>query len=125
VQVEGFVENIALGLELVGVLVLVVGIIWSGIRYVLVVRADVTQSAYAHFRRTIARSILLSLELLVAADIVHTVATTPSFESLGVLGLLILIRTFLSIEMEMEIDGHWPWQRTQLGTGERASGDSA
>jgi uncharacterized membrane protein len=125
VQVEGFVDNVALGLELIGVLVLVVGIIWSGIRYVLVVRAEATQSAYAHFRRTIARSILLSLELLVAADIVHTVATTPSFESLGVLGLLILIRTFLSIEMEMEIDGHWPWQRTQLGTGERASGDSA
>jgi uncharacterized membrane protein len=125
VTFEEIAEQLAKALEIAGVFVLVAGILWSGIRYVLHVRGkDTTPSAYTHFRRSIGRSILLGLELLVAADIIHTVATTPTFESLGVLGLLIVIRTFLSIEIEMEIDGHWPWQRTKLGEGERASGET-
>jgi uncharacterized membrane protein len=122
-MIKEIAEQIALVLEVIGVLVLVTGIVLSGIRYVRQGRGeDTVPSAYTHFRRSIGRSILLGLELLVAADIIHTVATTPTFESLGVLGLLIVIRTFLSIEIEMEIDGHWPWQRTKLGEGERASG---
>ena len=122
---EEISEQVAKALEMAGVFVLVAGIVWSGIRYLLHSREKATTpSAYTHFRRSIGRSILLGLELLVAADIVHTVAATPTFESLGVLGLLILIRTFLSIEIEMEIDGHWPWQRTKLGAGERGSGDT-
>lgn len=117
-------ETIARVLEVIGVFVLVAGILWSGLGYLRHAREDRSPSAYTHFRRSIGRSILLGLELLVAADIVHTVAVAPTFESLGVLGLLILIRTFLSIEIEMEIDGHWPWQRSRLGEGGRASGES-
>lgn len=122
---ETFAEFIAKALELAGILVLMVGIVWTGIRYLRHIREATSTSGYERVRRSIGRSILLGLELLVAADIVHTVATPPTFESLGVLGLLILIRTFLSIEMEMEIDGHWPWQRAKQGSGERASGDTA
>ena len=57
------------------------------------------------------RAILLGLELLVAADIIGTVAITPSFESLGILALIVLIRTFLSFSLEVEIEGRWPWQK--------------
>lgn len=104
-------EAIAMTMEGFGIVVLVAGIVLAAIRYARVRRDAQTDSPYRHFRRGIGRSILLGLEILVAADIVHTVATTPTFESLGVLGLLIVIRTFLSIEIEMELEGRWPWQR--------------
>jgi hypothetical protein len=58
------------------------------------------------------RSILLGLEFLVAADIIRTVAVQPSLENVTVLGLIVLIRTFLSFSLEVEIDGRWPWRRS-------------
>jgi uncharacterized membrane protein len=64
----------------------------------------------AAFRRTLGRSILTGLELLVAADIIRTVAVEPTLQSVLVLGLIVLIRTFLSISLQVEIDGRWPWQ---------------
>jgi uncharacterized membrane protein len=67
--------------------------------------------AYEGFRANLGRGILLGLELLVAADIIGTVAVTPSFENLGVLAVIVLIRTFLSFSLEVEIEGRWPWQR--------------
>jgi uncharacterized membrane protein len=66
---------------------------------------------YGEYRRRLGRSILLGLELLVAADIIRTVALTPTFESVGVLALIVLIRTFLSWSLELEITGRWPWQK--------------
>lgn len=68
---------------------------------------------YHQYRTHLGRGILLGLELLVAADIIGTVAVKPTFESLGVLGLIVLIRTFLSFSLEVEINGHWPWQANQ------------
>lgn len=65
---------------------------------------------YTEFRRALGRSILLGLELLVAADIIRTVAITPTLESVAVLGGIVLIRTFLSFSLELEISGRWPWQ---------------
>ncbi|RLV55525.1 DUF1622 domain-containing protein [Aeromicrobium phragmitis] len=66
---------------------------------------------YRRFRRFLGRSILLGLELLVAADIIRTVAVTPTLESVAVLAGIVLIRTFLSWSLELEITGHWPWQK--------------
>lgn len=63
------------------------------------------------FRKTLGRSILTGLELLVAADIIRTVAIEPTMESVLVLGLIVIIRTFLSFSLEVEIEGHWPWQK--------------
>lgn len=65
----------------------------------------------AIFRRMLGRAILTGLELLVAADIIRTVAIDPTLESVAVLGLIVLIRTFLSFSLEVEIDGRWPWQK--------------
>jgi uncharacterized membrane protein len=69
------------------------------------------RTVYVRYRRRLGRSILLGLELLVAADIIRTVAITPTFESVGVLALIVLIRTFLSWSLELEISGRWPWQK--------------
>lgn len=76
---------------------------------------------YGRFRRFLGRSILLGLELLVAADIIRTVAVSPTLGSVGVLAMIVLIRTFLSWSLELEITGKWPWQ----GKEEQASGDPA
>lgn len=67
--------------------------------------------AYTAFRRRLGRAILLGLELLVAADIIRSVAISPTFASVGVLALIVLIRTFLSWSLELEISGRWPWQK--------------
>jgi uncharacterized membrane protein len=67
--------------------------------------------AYSPYRRFLGRSILLGLELLVAADIIRTVAVTPTLESVAVLAFIVLIRTFLSFSLELEITGRWPWQK--------------
>jgi uncharacterized membrane protein len=66
--------------------------------------------ALVPLRQNIGRAILLALELLVAADILHSMALSPSFQSVGVLGLIVLVRTFLSWSLQVEIDGVWPWQ---------------
>ncbi|MGK3647164.1 DUF1622 domain-containing protein [Pseudarthrobacter enclensis] len=73
--------------------------------------ADQTVSRYRQYRQLLGRSILLGLELLVAADIIRTVAVTPTFTSVGVLAIIVLIRTFLSFSLELEITGRWPWQK--------------
>ncbi|WP_210481216.1 DUF1622 domain-containing protein [Naasia sp. SYSU D00948] len=71
------------------------------------------RGVYGRFRRFLGRSILLGLELLVAADIIRTVAVAPTLESVAVLALIVLIRTFLSWSLELEITGRWPWQKSQ------------
>ena len=72
-------------------------------------------SKYRSYRQLLGRSILLGLELLVAADIIRTVAVTPTFESVTVLAIIVLIRTFLSFSLELEITGRWPWQKQPAG----------
>ncbi|MFF2348031.1 DUF1622 domain-containing protein [Pseudarthrobacter sp. NPDC058119] len=80
-------------------------------------------SLYRSYRQLLGRSILLGLELLVAADIIRTVAVTPTFASVGVLAIIVLIRTFLSFSLELEITGRWPWQKDPSAgrTGSTAS----
>jgi uncharacterized membrane protein len=69
------------------------------------------RSNYARLRADLGRAILVGLEILVAADIVVTVTIDRTLESVGVLGLIVAVRTFLSFSLEVEIDGTWPWQR--------------
>lgn len=66
---------------------------------------------YRGYRRRVGRSILLGLEFLVAGDIIRTVAVAPTYASVGVLAVIVLIRTFLSFSLDLEITGRWPWQR--------------
>lgn len=80
-------------------------------------------SVYRSYRQLLGRSILLGLELLVAADIIKTVAVAPTFESVGVLAIIVLIRTFLSFSLELEITGRWPWQKQLEGSAGARSAD--
>jgi uncharacterized membrane protein len=94
-------------IEIFGVFILVAGIAWSTYRYV----GWRTTQHYDQYRIRIGRSLLLGLEVLVAADIVKTVAIDLTFASLGLLAGLVLVRTFLSWTLVLEIEGRWPWQR--------------
>lgn len=75
---------------------------------------------YRPFRQQLGRSILLGLELLVAADIIRTVAVRPDLRSVAVLGGIVLIRTFLSFSLELEVTGYWPWQSRKKQQAESA-----
>ena len=79
---------------------------------------------YTRFRRVLGRAILLGLELLVAADIIKTVAVTPTLDSVVVLAIIVLIRTFLSWSLELEISGRWPWQKRGTPVDDAASAES-
>lgn len=106
--------------EVVGIAVLLAGAIYSGIRFAHDLRGIVAAQAFRNLRANLGRSILLGLELLVAADIINTVAIEPSLESVAVLAAIVAIRTFLSFSLELEIEGRWPWQRA---AHERAAHD--
>ena len=96
------------GIDIFGVAIIVIGIIWSTYCFV---QPHLQEQHYSQFKTRIGRSLLLGLEMLVAADIVKTIAVEPSFTSLGVLAGLVLIRTFLSWTLVLEINGAWPWQQ--------------
>lgn len=95
-------------MEAAGIFVIVAGAVVAAARFV---QHRKHRDAYGHLRATLGRAILLGLELLVAADIISTVAIEPSLQSLAILAGIILIRTFLSLSLEVEIEGRWPWQR--------------
>jgi uncharacterized membrane protein len=98
--------------EAIGAAVLVVGLIWSVVVASLAWRADGGQSGYQALRETFGAVLLLGLEILVAADLITTVAVAPTLRNVEVLGLIVLIRTFLSISLQVEIDGQLPWRRS-------------
>ena len=95
-------------IDAAGVLVVVVGIVVAAIR--LLIKSSAPLDTYKQFRQDLGRGILLGLEFLVAADIIRTVAVTPTLESVLVLGLIVVIRTFLSLALQMEVEGRLPWQ---------------
>ncbi len=104
------VERVGVVLDAAGVSVIVLGAAvatWIAASRLLRRQAD----TYVQYRQNLGRTILLGLELLVAADIVRTVAVTPTLQSVAVLGGIVLIRTFLSYSLEVEISGRPPWGR--------------
>jgi uncharacterized membrane protein len=102
------------GFEFVGVLVLVIGAILAFVMYAITLfHRKEASMAYRDLRRNLGKAILVGLELLVAADIIRSVAIDPTFASVGVLGLIVVVRTFLSWSLEVEINGRWPWQSSR------------
>lgn len=106
---RSFVEHVGLTIDFIGVMAIVAGLLHAGIELVRS-HAERTERI-RQLRHNIGSGILLGLELLIAADIVRTVAITPTLEGVAVLGLIVLIRTFLSMTLQVELDGRWPWQR--------------
>lgn len=111
--------DIVLAVEVVGVLAIVVGLLYAFGRFAWPRRVD--GSRFRQLRQDVGRGILLGLEILIAADIIRTVAVDPTLDSVIVLGVIVLIRTFLSMTLEMELEGRWPWQRAR-GSAGRDSG---
>ena len=74
------------------------------------IQRDSTERSYDRLRRFLGRSLLLGLEFLVAGDIIKTVAIEPTFDSVIVLAVIVLVRTVLSLSIDVEIDGRWPWE---------------
>lgn len=103
---------VATGLETFGVIAIVFSVLLATAKFVFDLRRGARKTAYDHYRANLGRGILLGLELLVGADIIATVTAPLTWESVGLLGVIVLIRTFLSFSLETEIEGRWPWQRS-------------
>ena len=106
-----WIDTAATAIEVLAVLIIVLAIFYSVLRYVWQkLKKKDDESPYRALKVSLGQSMLLGLEILVAADIVRTVALEDTLASVLILGLLVLIRTFLSWALAVEIDGHWPWQ---------------
>lgn len=109
---HAFVDNLAKLLELAGVGIIIAGVLLAAVIFVRSgLRDGEWQAGYQVCRSNLGRGILLGLELLVGADIISTITAPLTFQSVGLLGGIVLIRTFLSFSLETEIEGCWPWQR--------------
>lgn len=110
-------EWCAVVIELLGIAIITVVAIYAlahgGLR---LIKGHALSDIQQQVRQQLGRGILLGLELLIAADIIHTVAVELTFETVGVLALVVLIRTFLSFTLELELNGKWPWQQAGAET---------
>jgi uncharacterized membrane protein len=105
-------DHIAQAFEALGAATLIVGVFWSAVLAIVAWRrSHAGDKAFWALRKSFGASLLLALEILVAADLIRTVAVAPSLTNVLVLGLIVLIRTFLSFSLETEIEGVVPWRR--------------
>ena len=98
------------GVETIGVLVIIAGSAMSSFHFLSHFRTQSEGIAYDVFRRQLGRSIILGLEFLIAGDIIRTVIVADTLSNVMILGLIVLIRTFLSFTLHFEVEGQWPWQ---------------
>jgi uncharacterized membrane protein len=109
-------DHVAQGFEALGAAILVVGVIWSLVLAAVAARrSGWSAQAYLVLRQAFGGTLLLGVEVLVAADLVRTVAVAPTLNNVLVLGLIVVIRTFLSFSLETEIEGVAPWRRAMTG----------
>ncbi|MBL8432206.1 MAG: DUF1622 domain-containing protein [Dechloromonas sp.] len=122
---ETIVHLTTAALELAGIFVMTGGMLAASlVALARAARGMAGSHLYEWYRQTLARAILLGLEFLVAADIINTVAVDPSFRSVGVLALIVLVRTFLSFTLELDISGRWPWQAKPAPAAPAAATDA-
>lgn len=114
VSYEQTISDVVKGVEALGAAIMVLGGFGAFVVFVRRSRRAQAADAYQDLRRSLGRSILLGLEVLIIADIVRTIIVTPTLESVAVLGSIVVIRILLSFSLEVEIDGAWPWHRRQL-----------
>jgi uncharacterized membrane protein len=119
-------EVVGTAVDGAGVLIVVIGALWATTRFALVGSRAEPGGAYRAYRQDMGRAILLGLEFLVAGDIIRTVVVSPTLENVAILGLIVLIRTFLSVALQLELEGRWPWQQSASpATPSRAGEPSA
>lgn len=123
-RIESVFTSVAIGFEVLGAAAMVVGAVIAGVLSVrTLVRGEGGHAAFGMLRTTLGGAILLGLEVLVAADLVRTITSKPSIEDAVILGLIVLIRTVLSMSIQIEIDGVLPWRRAMLTSGAQVVAD--
>ena len=121
---ENLVAGAARVVELVGVAVLLLGALLAGGVFARsLVRGVALPEAYHALRAGLGRAILLALELLVIADIISTLVLEPTLQALGVLAIIVALRTFLSFVLELDVSGRWPWQRAHAASPHEGRAD--
>jgi len=110
-----YIGYIAEIVEVIGVLTIFLGALYSLIKF-LIPFPKKTNGSYIELRNSLGRSILLGLEILIAADIIATVVINPTMSSVITLGLIVIIRTFLSMSIQVELEGRFPWQKEKAKT---------
>lgn len=101
------------GIETIGVLIIIGGSAVSSFRFLTHFNKEPEGFAYRIYRRKLGRSIILGLEFLIAGDIIRTVVVADTLTNVTILGLIILIRTFLSFTLHLEVEGYWPWEQVK------------
>ena len=110
-KIKPIAEWCAATVEIIGIGIITLFAVYALVYALLrLLSSDDAESAFHQVRQRLGRGILLGLEFLVAADIIHTVAVELTFQTVGVLAIIVLIRTFLSFTLEVELTGRWPWQ---------------
>ncbi len=112
-----WIKTISLWIEYLAVAIIVGMVAFSTVRYFasLITKRNAQGASYLEYKHTLGRALLLGLEILVAADVIRTVALEPTWDNIAALGLLVLVRTFLSWSLVVEIEGHWPWRPGHTG----------
>lgn len=103
-------QGIGNGIDAFGVLIIIVGLLITSCYFVAQIHKNNLSDAYNYYRQSVGRVILLGLEFLVAGDIIRTVAVTPTLVSITILAGIVVIRTFLSMALQLEVEHKWPWQ---------------
>ena len=111
--IHSLLEPVARGLEIAGVAAILIATVLATLRFVTAIRGTAGNRAYERYRADLGRGILLGLEFLVGADIIATVIAPLTWQSVGLLGAIVLIRTLLSFSLETEIEGVAPWRRRE------------
>ena len=122
--IHPYIEQLAKLLEVAGVAIILIGVVLASYWFIRDGRANGDwRSSYERYRANLGRGILLGLELLVGADIIGTITAPLTFTSVGLLAIIVIIRTFLSFSLETEIEGCWPWQR-RIASAAARTGDA-
>ncbi len=111
-NLKSYINIITEIVEFIGVLTIFFGALFSIIRFLIFLPKKKTDN-FSNLRQSLGKSILLGLEILIAADIMSTVVLDPTMESVSILGVIVLIRTFLSMSLQVELEGKFPWQSTK------------
>ena len=115
-----YIDLIAKIVEVIGVLIMFFGLFFAFYRGIRLT-GGFNHDTYAEIRQTVGKSILLGLEVLIAADIMATVVTEPTLRSILVLGFIVLIRTFLSLSLQVELEGRFPWQKDKTSPEQKVN----
>ncbi len=114
-QWQALMRAVSVGFEFAGVACIIIGFVSAMISGARIALRGSRARAYDSIRSIFGRSVLLGLEFLVAADLIRTIAVEPTLDNLFVLGVLVLIRTFLSWSLDVELEGVWPWRKREAG----------